>query len=81
VQSLAWVKIRQALNARPLPPDESDTVFGEQLYTTPHHPRHRICIAAVQPLTIYFSVYYDVVKETNETLTLVTILRAIPMFE
>lgn len=77
---VAWQKIWLSLNTRPLPPDESDQVFGEILYTTPHEPKHQVCIASVRPLTIYFSVYYGSTTSVTETNVVVNVIRAIPMF-
>jgi hypothetical protein len=78
---MAWDKIWQCLNTRPLPPDESDEVFGEIQFTTPHEPRHRICIAAIRPLAIHFAVYYDISQASSEPQVFVTIIRATAMFE
>ncbi len=78
---LAFEKIWDSLHVRPLPPDESAETFGEQCYTTAHPPRHRICIASVMPLTVYFAIYDDDSIHPGDTLTYVTLIRVIPMFE
>jgi hypothetical protein len=76
---LAFQKLWSGLHTRPLPPDESPETLGELRYTTPHHPQHRVCIASVKPITIYFSIF-DEDKE-GEVTTLVNIIRIIPMLE
>jgi hypothetical protein len=78
---IAWRKIWDGLNSRPLPPDESPDTFGDLHFTTRHPPRHRICIACVLPLSVRFAVCDDGNAESGEIVQTVTILRVDPMFE
>src|SRR5438034_11777363 len=68
----ALIEIWDALRQRPLPPDDSDSAFGEIQYRTKHMPRHSICIAAKRPLVVHFSVSEDATDITGEPITSVT---------
>jgi hypothetical protein len=78
---IAWRKIWDALNFRPLPPVDAPDTFGELRFTTRNEPRHRVCIGCVRPLSVWFAVHEYLDSKSGEVTTLVTILRADPMWE
>ena len=69
----AWIAIWKALHERPLPPDESDAVFGEIRYHAKHAPRHVVCEACVRPLLVRFAVFEDEILLGDQPVTLVNI--------
>jgi hypothetical protein len=71
----ALIAIWNALRERPLPPDESETVFGEIRYHTKHPPRHSICVGAMRPLAVQFAVSEETKTHTGELIVAVTITR------
>lgn len=51
----AWATLWDALQDRPLPPDDNATVFGEPLFRTKHAPVHLICLGCARPLAAQFA--------------------------
>jgi hypothetical protein len=70
----AWISVWEALHVRPLPPDESDAVFGEPLYRTKHVPIHLINIGCVRPLSVRFATCEETVVIAGEAVTPVFVL-------
>jgi hypothetical protein len=70
----AWIDLWNALHERPLPPDESDEVFGEPLYRTKHAPIHLISLGCARPLAVRFATCDEMVVVAGESVTPVFVL-------
>jgi hypothetical protein len=75
----SWIAMWDALHQRPLPPDESATVFGEIRFRTKNPPRHAVCIGSVRPLAVQFAVSEETTNIAGEPVTAVTILKVLLM--
>ena len=75
----AWITIWKALHERPLPPEESEVVFGEILYRTKHPPIHSVNLCSVRPLTVKFSVCEEPVITADGPVKLIFVLGAVLM--
>lgn len=71
----ALIEIWDALHHRPLPPNESDAVFGEVRYKTKHIPYHFVCIGAKRPLAVQFAVSDETTDLARKPMVGVTILK------
>lgn len=71
----AWLEMWNALHSRPLPPDESDDVFGEPLYHTKNAPIHLISLVTVRPLAMRFATCEEEVISAGEIVTPVFVLK------
>jgi hypothetical protein len=75
----AWIAIWKALHERPLPPDESDAVFGEIRYHAKHAPHHVVCEACMRPLLVRFAVFEQKMLVDDQPVTLVIISKVTSM--
>ena len=71
----AWIKIWKALHQRPLPPDESENVFGEIQYRSKRPPRYAFCIACVRPLSVEFAVCEEKVMVAGQLVEPILMVR------
>ena len=72
----AWRIVWNALNEKPLPPDESDDVFGEPLYRTKNPPYLLLNVGCSRPLAIKCAVCEEEVTIAGATIKPVFLLGA-----